>query len=547
MLYTIGIMRNEPIENKKTLYEKIAQGQMDSLSLQLIKKEVDELIQGNKEFERYEGENGYISGTEPRLSEGMRRAGEIHAAAALICRADESAGRQYPSGSDEGRRSPLAHWTARQRHDGKRQEELLQKYAEATDCWYQVDNLDDSLIIGVGGESVVYRYDEENVLKVNTLRHTISPQILLDRITIHNYMFPDTAMDVLGFAKNEFGEFCIIYTQPFVEGTKPTRQQIEEHIGQIGRGVDRYILDGTNYKNDYILFDDLHKENVILDTKGNLRVIDSDLKFNTPELGLGGKFIIPPATDDLKLKKDRSEKRKHDSNMNNTSNHIELTGILHSCVTSPCFSQIPGTIAAKMEICTASIKMIDGIAKYVDPMKHRVMVTASGETAEKLKALEKECMNCDQDNRMNPDNPLKYASAVSITGHLRMDQKNEAYVFAEEISFPENLTMKNHMSLSGKITKATVNSSYASVDVKTSEPIENKTIKIPLTVFKSNLDAFNQFETGRIGKGHEINVDGKLISMYFNSGENKIWRCSVNASTVSKIKKEQKHEVHRSM
>lgn len=523
------IMSNK---ERAELYAQLAQGNFNSLSLQKLKQELNGISEGKQTIRRYSEDNG--AGLE--LLEGAQRAGEIHQAAAIICGADESASRREPSnrhGKDgRGRETekPIEAWYKEQRLAGKRQEELLQKYAETTDCWYQLDNLDETAIISSGGESVVYRYDEKTVLKVNTLRYTISPQILLDRITLHNAIFDSTAMEVLGFGRNEFGEFCVIYTQPFIEGKAATQEQIKNLISSAcNQSIESYHFDGTNYKNNFILFDDLHQENVLIDQDGHIQVIDSDIKFNVPELGLGGRYKIPSALPNPEIKNTQKE--------NNMANNIHLEGILHSCETSP--SQTPGHLAVRLQICTAKLEERFGRKQYVNPVFHRVALTVSGEQADTFRQMEAKCKECNAANWKNPNKTLNYASAISIKGHLVIDNNNEPVIIGDKntVSFPETLKMKNMAEITGKVTKVVCNDFYSSMTVKAYNPNKHE-IEIPVTLFKStNPQKWSEIMNGKVSKNSNVSFKGAIMSNYYENGDQRIWRCVLNATDCVSLKK----------
>lgn len=530
--------------SKKELYEKLSKGEFDSLSLQRLKQETDDISQGRREFERYSGNNRILSGTQSRLSEGMRRAGEIHQSAAIICRADESADRKEQPHShgtgNEGKTNStaLSIWYEKQKEAGKRQEALLHQYAEAADCWYQIDNLDESLIIGMGGESIVYRYDEKTVLKLNTLRYTVSPQILLDRITIHNYLFPDTAMEVIGFGRNEFSEFCILYTQPYIQGTPATKEQIEKHIEKVGQNISQYQLDGINFRNQFFLFDDLHQENVLIDNSGGIRVIDTDLKFNTPDLGMGGKFMIPDARLDCTLEQDNNKMKNMANNISKNSVHLE--GILHSCVTVSSDDQTQ--VSAKLEVCTASVKNIDGKPSYAEPIFHRVMVRTDGDNVDKLKQLEQECEAAYRKNMQSSDTPLEIASPVAVNGQIYLDDKGEPFILADKnngISFPDTLKMANVFTMEGKILKAVANDSYASLEIETANDMGK--INLPVTIFKeNNPQKWSDIRNEVITKGQKVSAAGPLVSMSYGDGSRKIWRCVMNVKDINQIQQKKR-------
>lgn len=445
----------------------------------------------------------------------MLKGGQELAGASLVCRADEITGTSQPRGSFEG-----------ERECGRRQEALIEGYAKAADCWLDLTNLDPDALIGSGGESEVYRYSDDEVLKVNTTRYTVSPQILLDRIAIHNALFPATRMTVLGFGRNSFGEFCVAYTQPFVEGTKPTREQIDSLLNTIEKeNLKEYAKGGHNYKTDYLLYDDLHEENIIVDRySGKTLVIDSDIRFNTPSLGLGGKYEIPPVDDDylIDINIQDTNAMPKDTDTNTNSAHIE--GLVYSC---DIMELGEGRVAAKMEVCTASVrKNEDGTATYSNWLHHRVIATADGTVADKLrKARETYLSNRDNYGR---EGFIPEQIPVSLTGPLAYNDKLEPYIRVENISFPKKTRMKNTMTLRGEIVETSHNDAYASAMIECLSN-DGESVKVPICIYnRDNPRKWADLSSGKTKRGDILNVTGPLVSRNFGDGEKKMYRCTVN-------------------
>lgn len=511
--------RGKPVARKQ-LYGEITAGVFNSLTLQHIDNELSDISDGKRNFNRLTQE----------ICRGMLCGGKELARASLICRADESSGSTQPRGSYSG-----------EKECGKRQESLIENYANAADCWLDLVNLDPEALIGSGGESEVYRYSDTEVLKVNTTRYTISPQILLDRIAIHNAMFPATKMTVQGFGRNCFGEFCIAYTQPFVEGTKPSQKQIDELLNTIEQGeIKGYSKEGNNYKTDYLLYDDFHEENIIVDKySGKLMVIDSDIRFNTPSLGLGGKYEIPSVEQDYLI--DKIEKKHTMAKDNNENiNTANIDGLVYSCDITELGN---GKIAAKMVICTATQKKLEnGTTTSDNWINHRAVAIAEGEKAEKLRKAQETYKN----NMANYGKPgfTPTPVPISIQGPLVLNNNKEPFISVSEdkLEFPKKLKMKNTISIKGEVAETACNEAYATAMLKTASE-DGKNIIIPICIYnRDNPRKWADISSGRVKKGDMINVTGPLISRMFNDGQKKMFRCSVNAGnfTVSNKKKTQK-------
>ena len=95
--------------------------------------------------------------------------------------------------------------------EGRIQERLVEVWARITGCWYESPDLYLSSLSDIkdyGTESVVY-FDVDNLVvrKLISLKHYNVLRLALDRIIIHNAVFTDSAMKVLGFGRNEDGQF----------------------------------------------------------------------------------------------------------------------------------------------------------------------------------------------------------------------------------------------------------------------------------------------------------------------------------------------------
>jgi len=122
-----------------------------------------------------------------------------------------------------------------------------------------------------------------------------------DRIALHNWLFPETAMVVVGFGRTKAlwnpddtrGQFVIHVRQPLIQiSGSATEEEIAERMvgmGFVDGGGGRWTSgDGS------VVVDDLHEENAVVDGTGRFCVVDADIRLNTPRLGMGGKYVIPP-------------------------------------------------------------------------------------------------------------------------------------------------------------------------------------------------------------------------------------------------------------
>lgn len=170
-----------------------------------------------------------------------------------------------------------------------KQADIIERWAKKSGCW--IDNVDKTLEsrlglrISEGGEAVVYD-NGPSLIKTIGLEYFILPCLALDRISLHNALFPETRLSVIGFGRDNTGRFKIVVEQPFVEGSPMDEAEIEEFATKLGfRLIDKR---SWTYATSYVYLSDLHDENVIRTPKGNVCVIDCDIRINTPALKSGG-------------------------------------------------------------------------------------------------------------------------------------------------------------------------------------------------------------------------------------------------------------------
>lgn len=120
----------------------------------------------------------------------------------------------------------------------------------------------------------------KRVYKTIDFSHYNAFELMMDRIAIHNATFPETAMRVEGFGVRDDAikvdsDFVVIISQPFVEGTTPTPEQIED--GMSVRGYDK-TENGFFFVSrlDNTAIADIHDENAVISPEGNLLVFDNE-------------------------------------------------------------------------------------------------------------------------------------------------------------------------------------------------------------------------------------------------------------------------------
>lgn len=218
---------------------------------------------------------------------GLSRGSEILCAAAVICRG-------CPGTESETRE---IYHTEDLVGDGRVQETLVEDWARIVGRWFENARLflsSMSQAYDVGTESTVF-FDIPHrlVRKFITLKHYNVLRLALDRIIIHNAIFPSAYMRVIGFGRDEDGQFGVLIEQPYIEGTAVSEEERAIFMHKLGfddAGEDFGMK--LNYRTDNLYIGDLNEYNVLKGAEG-IHVFDCDCRLNVVSLGCSGKWRIP--------------------------------------------------------------------------------------------------------------------------------------------------------------------------------------------------------------------------------------------------------------
>lgn len=202
------------------------------------------------------------------LSEGGRR----NVQASLIARAVQGAdtpeqGRILASGYTRIQ-EVIGHWAERDGSWSDTPEGDLIRQG------FQHDPLDD------GSEARIFdRGNGAKIYKTIDFSHYNQFELMLDRISIHNAVFPEMALKVEGFGMRDDSEnsdgYVVIISQPKAIGTVPTQEDIEK--GMKERFFDKsengfFWINGL----DNIVVADIHDQNAVVSPNGKLLVFDCE-------------------------------------------------------------------------------------------------------------------------------------------------------------------------------------------------------------------------------------------------------------------------------
>ena len=250
------------------IYDIIAKEGFSNVALQAINNYVKDIQNGTEDFPRF------------NLSEhaGLSKGGASLIGASIVaCYATTSLTASLNAAGGQG--SSPANWQI-----DETQERLIEQWAKAARLW--VEDSDKILtgtfgpMIAQGAEArVYYREGDTSVIKERTSIYSTT-QKALDAIALHNYLFPETAMSVIGFTRDNDGLMRIILTQPYVRCLRlATKDEIDTLV--IAKGFrGNWSGQGVNYISDRMALEDMHPANVFVDeVSGSPICIDCIVKF----------------------------------------------------------------------------------------------------------------------------------------------------------------------------------------------------------------------------------------------------------------------------
>jgi hypothetical protein len=127
-----------------------------------------------------------------------------------------------------------------------------------------------------GVENDVYLNEQGNyVYKVNNLMTSKSVSNFLQRIMLHNSIFPPTSYELYGFTGFGNGNVYPIMKQNYIFNTEyATPIEIDTYMSALGF---EKVNDAT-FTNGDVIVSDLHPRNVLKDADGDLFVVDAEFQ-----------------------------------------------------------------------------------------------------------------------------------------------------------------------------------------------------------------------------------------------------------------------------
>lgn len=234
------------------IYDAITADGFKESTLGIIDELINEIENGSTDFPRFNQQE----------HSGLCKAGPALIGASIV--ACYAAGSLATSGNAADSQGSPANWQI-----DELQERLIEQWAKAARLW--VESSDDILregfgpMIAQGAEAKVYYRDGSPAVLKERASIYSTTQKALDAIVLHNCLFPETTMTVIGFTRDADGLFRIVLVQPYVRCLRlATKEEIDALVAPMGF-LDNGDGNGVNYFSDRIALEDMHPANVFID------------------------------------------------------------------------------------------------------------------------------------------------------------------------------------------------------------------------------------------------------------------------------------------
>ena len=150
------------------------------------------------------------------------------------------------------------------------------------------------LFYGYGGEAQVFAEGDTYVHKVCRTGQYDNLVRFFDRIVIQNTLCPEASLQIEGFGRDAQNDFVVMMKQRFFRQSKiMSENETTLYMRCLGfRCLVEEPYHIVRYYSDSVIAEDLHPGNIWMTGDENVVIIDGYFKFNTPNLGMGGKYAF---------------------------------------------------------------------------------------------------------------------------------------------------------------------------------------------------------------------------------------------------------------
>lgn len=156
------------------------------------------------------------------------------------------------------------------------EQRVTEVFAKENHLWIPLDDIFSLGIPGPSGNENDTYVSNDVIYKVNNLLNTGSILALLDKVMMHNMIFPDTFYQLHAFTGFDGHSIFPVLKQNLIKNAEPAPQiSIDTYMAAIGFAKDN---DKGCYSNMTFTVWDLIPRNVLRDQDGDLFVVDAEIK-----------------------------------------------------------------------------------------------------------------------------------------------------------------------------------------------------------------------------------------------------------------------------
>jgi hypothetical protein len=156
------------------------------------------------------------------------------------------------------------------------EQRVAEQYAKSARMWIPMDEVFDLGTPGPSGNENDTYVAKDSIFKVNNLLNSGSIHNLLDKIILHNFIFPNTAYKLIGFAGYDARSVMPVLEQERICNAHPATQiLIDTYMSALGFTKEN---DEGRYSNGTYVVWDVVPRNVLVDADGDMYVVDAEIK-----------------------------------------------------------------------------------------------------------------------------------------------------------------------------------------------------------------------------------------------------------------------------
>ena len=199
-------------------------------------------------------------GSNGAYDEENRRIREISDELQRLCRLHEKESRE---GKGDGGRFEI-------------EQRAAEQYAKSVGMWIPMDKVFDMGEPGPSGNENDTYVSGTIIYKVNNLLNSGGIVKLLDKVLLHNLIFPNTAYILHGFAGYDKRSVMPVLMQRRIRNAQPATQiMIDTYMSALGFSKEN---DEGRYSNGTYVVWDVVPRNVLVDADGDMYVVDAEIR-----------------------------------------------------------------------------------------------------------------------------------------------------------------------------------------------------------------------------------------------------------------------------